>query len=89
VKMTMADPKLVERAKAIRAAAQRFPGGLKLMFDILCEHGRRVEVDSGIAGVVPSAEFLSALEGLVRPSDYSLTVVSDCLLEKPDRPWER
>jgi DNA polymerase-3 subunit alpha len=89
VRLSTLDAKLMERAKAIRALACRFPGALKLVFNLVCEHGRRVSFDSGLVGVEPAAELFTGLEKLVRPADYSLAAVQECFLEPPDRPWER
>jgi len=89
VKVSLSDAKLVDHAKAIRSLAAAHPGGLKLVFDVVCAGGHHVGVDSGMAGVEPTAEFLAALEKMVRPADYHLDARDECFLEEQERPWER
>ncbi len=89
VRLSLSDPRINDRAKAVRTLAQRFPGGLKLIFDVACPGARRVVIDSGVAGLEPTSEFFAGLEKYVRPADYSIAAVGECFLEQPERPWER
>ncbi len=90
VSMRYADPALMERSAALRDLAALHPGSVKVMLDIAWPGGVVAEVDSGIAGVELSDEFLLALNRMQKGDPYRLETVKDVFLEPPEpRRWEK
>ena len=61
-----------------------------MMLDLAWPNGTTAEVDSGIAGVELTDEFLTALGRLQKGDPYRLKTIKDIFLEPPEpRKWER
>lgn len=89
VRAAYEDPKLVEKATALKNLAERFPGHVRMVVDLEYADGKRVEIDTGIPGVAPEGEFFTALEKIVADG-YRLDAIKDFFLEAPEsKPWER
>ena len=90
VSMRYTDPSLMERTAALKSLAALHPGTVKVMLDLVWPNGTTAEVDSGIAGVELTDEFLIALDRLQKGDPYRLKTIKDIFLEPPEpRKWER
>ncbi len=90
VAMSYEDPDLVQKGAALKALALQWPGKVKVVIDLTWANGARAEIESGLAGVELSPEFLTALNRLQKGGAYSLATVKDIFLEPPEpKPWER
>ncbi len=80
---------LLKKVEALRDLALKFPGSIKLVVKLDFANGTVVEVDSGLTGISPSAEFFTKLDKITGGA-YSLDVTQDVYIQPmPERRWER
>ena len=90
IKLQHQDPQLMEKVAAIRDAAEKSPGKLPIVLDLVYENGTEIEIDLGYGyRVAVTLSFLSELAKVIPQSDTTFAPESKIYLApREPKPWE-